>query len=263
MPLLSINKYFILNIVACFLIGTCIGSFLNVCIYRTPRNISVITPGSFCPVCHNNIPFYFNIPVLSYIFLRGYCSSCKNIISIRYPLIELLTGILYALIFVKSGIGTEMFYWCFFISTLIIVSFIDIDYRIIPDRISIPGIFIFSTSCIFLPEMTFIKSLTGSVTGAAFLYSVAALYYLIKNKEGLGRGDIKLLAMIGAALGIKGVFFTIFCGSVLGAISGGIIMIYHKKDINFQIPFAPFLSTGALIYIFYGNQLINCYLDFL
>ncbi|MBT3388046.1 MAG: prepilin peptidase [Desulfobacula sp.] len=248
--------------VACFIFGACIGSFLNVCIYRIPKNISIISPGSFCPFCHSKIPFYCNIPILSYIFLKGRCKSCKHLISIRYPLIEILTATLYILLFLKSGISFEMFYWCVFISVLIIISFIDMDYLIIPDRISLTGIFIFSSAFIFLPEMTLLQSLAGSLLGGGLLYTISVSYYFIKNKEGLGGGDVKLLAMIGAALGVKGVLFSIFCGSMLGAFVGGMIIFFQKKDRNFQIPFAPFLSTGALIYIFYGNQLMRWYFNY-
>jgi leader peptidase (prepilin peptidase) / N-methyltransferase len=245
---------------ACFIIGTCTGSFLNVCIYRIPKDLSIISPGSCCPVCHSRIPFYLNIPILSYIFLKGRCASCKKMISIRYPLVEVLTGTLYVFIFFKSGISVETLYWYAFISVLITVSFIDIDYGIIPDRISLSGILIFSTAFLFLPEMTIFHSWTGGILGGGILYTIAAVFFFIRNKEGMGGGDIKLLAMIGMALGVKGVLFTVFCGSSLGAIAGGIMIFSQKRDINFRIPFAPFLSTGALIHIFYGNQIIKYYL---
>ena len=258
---MPINEYLSCTIAVCFIIGACIGSFLNVCIYRIPQNMSIISPASFCPACLSTIPFYCNIPILSYIFLKGRCKFCKNPIPIRYPLIEFFTGILYVFIFFKSGISLESLFWCAFISVLITVSMIDIDHRIIPDIISISGILIFSSAFIFLPEMTFFKSLTGILFGGGLLYVIAALYFFIKNKEGMGGGDIKLLAMIGAALGVKGVLFTIFCGSVLGAVVGGSIILFQKKDTDFRIPFGPFLSIGSLIYIFYGTQVIMWYFD--
>ena len=247
-----------------FIIGACIGSFLNVCIYRIPENNSIITPGSFCPACKKGIPFYCNIPVLSYLFLKGRCKFCHEPISIRYPLIEILAGMFAVVLFYKFGIGQVMIYWFIFISVLITISFIDIDHQIIPDVISLPGILVFASSFYFLPEMTLKNTLLGIVAGGGSLYAVAFLYYLLKKQEGMGGGDIKLLAMIGAAIGIKGVFFTIFAGSLFGTFFGLLIMIYTKiADSKLKIPFGPFLSMGAILYIFFGEQLILWYLGIL
>ncbi len=182
-----------------FIAGACIGSFLNVCIYRIPENRSIISPGSFCPHCRNSIPFYLNIPILSYLLLKGRCKFCNCSISIRYPLIEALTGIFAVLLVLKFGINLVAFFWFIFISVLITISFIDMDHQIIPDRISIPGIFIFASSFYFLPEMTAIQSFAGILAGGGLLYAIAAFYYLLRKQEGMGGGDIKLLAMIGAA----------------------------------------------------------------
>ena len=247
-----------------FIIGACIGSFLNVCIYRIPENNSIITPGSFCPACKKGIPFYCNIPVLSYLFLKGRCKFCHEPISIRYPLIEILAGMFAVVLFYKFGIGQVMIYWFIFTSVLITISFIDIDHQIIPDVISLPGILVFASSFYFLPEMTLKNTLLGIVAGGGSLYAVAFLYYLLKKQEGMGGGDIKLLAMIGAAIGIKGVFFTIFAGSLFGTFFGLLIMIYTKiADSKLKIPFGPFLSMGAILYIFFGEQLILWYLGIL
>ena len=244
-----------------FILGACIGSFLNVCIYRIPENRSIVSPGSFCPNCHNSIPFYLNIPILSYLFLKGRCKFCSRSISIRYPLIEILTGTFAVLLFLKFGITTALFFWFAFISVLITISFIDIDHQIIPDRISIPGILIFSSSFYFLPEMTLMRSFTGILGGGGILYAVAAFYYLLKKQEGMGGGDIKLLAMIGAATGIKGVLFTVFTGSLLGTFVGiSTLLTIKTSDIKFKIPFGPFLSAGAVLYIFFGDGLIQWYM---
>ena len=244
-----------------FAFGSCIGSFLNVCIYRIPENRSIVFPGSFCPSCKNAIPFYLNIPILSYVFLMGKCKFCKIKISIRYPLIEALTGIFALLLFLKFGLTPPFFYWFVFISTLITISFIDFDHQIIPDIISLPGIIIFASSFYFLPEMTIKDTILGILLGGGSLYAVAFLYYVIKKQEGMGGGDIKLLAMVGAATGMKGVIFTIFTGSLLGTIFGVLIMLYTKiKDTKLKIPFGPFLSAGAILYIFYGEELIQWYL---
>lgn len=255
------TDYLLSSGVIVFAFGSCIGSFLNVCIYRIPENRSIVFPGSFCPNCKNAIPFYLNIPILSYVFLMGKCKFCKIKISIRYPLIEALTGIFALLLFLKFGLTLSFFYWFVFISTLITISFIDFDHQIIPDIISLPGIIIFASSFYFLPEMTIKDTIFGILLGGGSLYAVAFLYYLIKKQEGMGGGDIKLLAMIGAATGMKGVIFIIFTGSLLGTIFGILFMVYTKiKDTKLKIPFGPFLSAGAILYIFYGEQLIQWYL---
>ena len=243
-----------------FIAGACIGSFLNVCIYRIPENRSIISPGSFCPHCLNSIPFYLNIPILSYLFLKGRCRFCNRSISIRYLTIEALTGIFAVLLVLRFGITSVAFFWFIFISVLITISFIDMDHQIIPDRISIPGIFIFVSSFYFLPEMTFFQSVAGILAGGGLLYAVAAFYYLLRKQEGMGGGDIKLLAMIGAATGVQGVLFTVFTGSLLGALSGTATLFYMKRsDSKFRIPFGPFLSAGAVLYVFFGDELIQWY----
>jgi len=263
--IIRVNKlmtdYFFWFQLLIFLLGASIGSFLNVCIYRIPENKSIIFPGSSCPNCNNSIPFYCNIPVISYVFLKGRCKFCKQSISIRYPLIETLTGSFALLLFYKFGGTSVAIYWFVFTSVLTTISFIDIDHQIIPDIISLPGIFLFASSFYFLPEMTFFKTVSGIIIGGGSLYAVAILYYLLRKQEGMGGGDIKLLAMIGAATGIKGVIFTIFTGSILGTATGILIMIYTRTiAIKLKIPFGPFLSAGAIVYIFYGKQLIQWYL---
>lgn len=245
-----------------FMIGACVGSFLNVCIYRIPENKSIVSPGSFCPSCKNSIPFYLNIPIFSYLLLRGKCRFCKTGISFRYPAIELLTAIFALLLFLKFSVTPAFGFWFVFISVLITISFIDIDHQIIPDIISLPGIVIFASSFYFLPEMSLAKAGLGILAGGGSLYAVALMYYLLKKQEGMGGGDIKLLAMIGAATGIKGVFFTIFAGSLIGTFGGVVIMLYTKMaDSKLKIPFGPFLSLGTVLYIFYGEQLIDWYLS--
>jgi leader peptidase (prepilin peptidase)/N-methyltransferase len=182
----------------------------------------------------------------------------------RYPLIEILTGAFALVLFHKFGLGTAMGYYFVFISVLIIISFIDMDHQIIPDILSLPGILIFASSFYFLPQMTFTDTLLGILAGGGSLYAVALVYYLLKKQEGMGGGDIKLLAMIGAATGIKGVFFTIFVGSLFGTFFGILIMIYTKiANSKLKIPFGPFLSLGAILYIFFGKQLIQWYLSIL
>jgi len=256
-----INYTMTLSIIL-FIFGACIGSFLNVCIFRIPIKKSIVFPGSFCPGCKKSIPFYCNIPIVSYIVLQGRCKYCKTHISLRYPLIELLTAVFTVFLFFNFGLTSSMFFWLGFVCVLIVVSFIDFDHQIIPDVISIPGIFIFASSAFFIPEMSIIDVLIGIFAGGGVLYAIAFVYFTIRKKQGMGGGDIKLLAMIGAAMGVKGVLFTLFTGSLFGTIAG-IFSIFLTKtgDRHFKIPFGPYLSAGAVLYIFYGDQMIQWYIQ--
>ncbi len=243
-----------------FIFGACVGSFLNVVIFRLPEKKSIVFPGSHCPVCKHAIPFYLNIPILSYLAILGKCWFCSTPISFRYPAIECLTGGLALILVHNFGPGLPMLFWFFFGCALIVISFIDLDHQIIPDSISIPGIFIFASSAVFIPEMTWTSALSGILTGGGLLYAVALGYYLLRGQQGMGGGDIKLLAMIGAATGVKGVLFTIFAGSLAGTAGGVVAMILGKtRDTKLKIPFGPFLSLGALVYILWGELLIYWY----
>jgi leader peptidase (prepilin peptidase)/N-methyltransferase len=248
-----------------FIFGACIGSFLNVVICRMPQGISIVSPPSHCPSCNHNIPFYFNIPVLSYLLLKGKCRFCNTPISIRYPLVELITGILALGLFFKFGPVPATLFYFIFCAVLIAVSFIDLDHQIIPDKLSLPGIIIFSTSFIFVPQMQLASVIWGILAGGGILYLVALFYYFFRKHEGMGGGDIKLLAMIGAATGVKGVFFTLFTSSVLGTLGGVAAMMLTKQTDTRQakIPFGPFLSLGTILYIFWGDPLIRWYLNIL
>jgi leader peptidase (prepilin peptidase)/N-methyltransferase len=244
-----------------FMLGASAGSFYNVCIYRIPKKKSIVTPGSACPFCKKPIPFYFNIPVFSYFILQGKCRYCKHPFSLRYPLVEALTGVILVALYLKFGYCLTTIFWFIFISVLIIISFIDIDHQIIPDIFSLPGIIIFATAPFFVPEISFLDSILGILLGGGSLYFIAITYYMLKKTEGMGGGDIKLLAMIGAAIGWKGVIFTIFIGSLTGTFAGIIIMLSSRIiDIKLKIPFGPYLSLGAVIYIFFGQTLIRLYL---
>ncbi len=233
-----------------FLYGLCIGSFLNVCIYRLPRSLSVVYPPSRCPKCKKNIVWYENIPILSYLFLKGKCSGCGKEISLRYPLVELITGILVLALFKVYGISISFFYYTIFCAGLIVVSFIDLDYRIIPDVISLPGIAWGIIGAIFVPELEIKDSLFGVLLGGGILFAVAWGYFLITKREGMGGGDIKLLAMIGAFLGWKAIPVVLFVASLTGTLAGLFILVCHKTGRQTQIPFGPFLSLGAFFYLF-------------
>ena len=239
--------------------GLCIGSFLNVCIYRVPAAKSIVFPGSMCPSCQTPIRIYDNIPLLGFLWLGGRCRHCRAPISIRYPLIELLTGTLALGLFLKYGASLDAVIYFAFACVLIVITFIDIDHRIIPDRISLPGIFVFFLAALALPSMTWLEALLGIAIGGGSLFLVALVYHLLTRKEGMGGGDIKLLAMIGALLGWKGVLFTIFVSSAVGTLTGLAIMAATRQNMKLAVPFGPFLSIGALAYVFVGPQLIGWY----
>ena len=243
-----------------FAFGLCVGSFLNVCIYRIPESKSIVYPGSMCPSCGKHIRFYDNIPLLSYLALKGRCRNCRTPISIRYPLIEILSAVLAAAVLLKYGLTLEAAVTYGFVAVLIVITFIDIDHRIIPDVISLPGIAVFFLAALLLPSLTWLDSLIGIVAGGGSLFLVAWLYHLITRKEGMGGGDIKLLAMIGAMIGWKGVLFTIFVSSATGTLVGLMVMLVKRQNMKLAVPFGPFLAFGAVAYLFYGPQVIEWYL---
>jgi len=244
-----------------FLLSCCIGSFLNVCIYRLPLSLSIVSPRSFCPHCQAAIRAYDNIPLLSYLLLRGKCRNCGAKIPWRYPLVEALTGGVGLALFLKFGF-TFAFFSSFGLSAaLIVIAFIDLDHRIIPDLVSLPGIFIGFLLALFGPSLTVKDSLIGLLAGGGSLYVVALVYEALTKREGMGGGDVKLLAMIGAWLGWKAILFTLFFASLSGTLIGGGVMLIHKQGRHYAIPFGPFLAFSALAYVFFGPELIDWYLN--
>ena len=250
------------NILA-FIFGTCIGSFLNVCIYRIPAALSIVHPGSSCPRCKTMIPFYDNIPILSYLLLMGKCRNCQAPIAIRYPLVELLGGLFALACAMSFGPTLHGLVVFAFIATLTVVTFIDLDHRIIPDAISLPGIPLFFLAALAVPSVTWRASAIGIVVGGGSLFAVAWVYQFMTGREGMGGGDIKLLAMIGAMIGWQGILFTLFAASAIGTIVGLLAMIRSGKGMRLAIPFGPFLAMGAIIYLFFGESLISWYFNFL
>jgi len=246
-----------------FIFGLCIGSFLNVCIYRLPQSKSIVHPRSMCPNCGALIHFYDNIPILSYIILRGKCRQCKAPISLRYPIIEFTSGLFAAGVFIKYGITFEAVIYYAFIAALLVITFIDIDHQIIPDVITLPGIPVFFIAGFALPDITVVESILGIFIGGGSLFLIAWLYHLLTHKEGMGGGDIKLLAMMGAIIGWQGVLFTIFVASAIGTVSGLLLMLKNRKTMKLAIPFGPFLAIGGTAYIFLGPQLIAWYFNLL
>jgi leader peptidase (prepilin peptidase)/N-methyltransferase len=252
-----------------FVFGALIGSFLNVCIYRMPRGQSIIWPSSRCPSCKNPINYYDNIPIFSYyLLLRGRCRSCKEKISGIYPLVEALNAIFYLLVFWRFGPGWSSAVYCFLCSALIVITFIDLDFQIIPDRITLPGIPLgLIAGSLLLPDpflramaLGYRASLIGAVSGFSLFYLVAFLSIKILKKEGMGGGDIKLMAMLGAFLGWKAVLLTTFLGSLSGSIIGIGLMAFRGREKGSLIPFGPFLALGALLSLFFGQEILIWYL---
>ncbi len=244
-----------------FLAGAAIGSFLNVCIYRIPQELSIVTPRSFCPVCKSPIRAYDNIPIISYLVLGGRCRNCRTRIAWRYPLVEALTGGIALTLYYKFGFSPLFVSLFVFSAALIVIIFIDLDHQIIPDLISLPGIgigFVLSFIGYLIPIK---ESIIGILLGGGSLFIVAAVYQTLMKREGMGGGDVKLLAMIGAWLGWKAVLFTLFFASFSGSLIGGAIMLAKKEGGKYAIPFGPFLAFSALAYIFFGEKLIGWYLN--
>lgn len=244
-----------------FVFGAVVGSFLNVCIYRMPLDQSVVSPGSRCVGCGTAIRWYDNIPVISWLLLRGRCRFCQAPFSFRYPLVELITAVLSLLLFMKYGLSPSYGVMFLFCAALIVITFIDFDHQIIPDELSLPGIVLGFISSFFLPEPGWISSLLGAVAGWGSLALIFYGYLWLTGREGMGGGDAKLLAMMGAFLGLQAIPFIIFASSLVGSVAGLSIMAVQRKDRHLAIPFGPYLALGALLYIFVGPQLIQWYLQ--
>ncbi len=247
-----------------FLLGAIVGSFLNVCIYRLPKGLSIVFPQSHCPSCRTPIRPYDNIPILSFFLLRGRCRRCKTKISLRYPLVEALNGFMYTLVLWRFGPGWHMPFLLVFCSAMIIITFIDLDIQLIPDVITLPGIVIgLVAGSLILPDPFERGSLLGFKYSVIGLFSGGLLFYLIAvlSRGGMGGGDIKMMAMIGAFAGWKSVLLTTFAGSLLGSLVGISLMVFKGKGRKTKIPFGPFLALGALISLFYGQEIAAFYLN--
>ena len=260
----------VLIAVITFLFGTMVGSFLNVCIARIPNGQSVVRPPSHCPKCKKSIPFYDNIPILSYLVLRGRCRSCGERISPRYLFVEVLMGSLAAALYYQFGLGLAFFVAFIFVAALIVISFIDMDALIIPNEISLPGIvlgflvslagqFVIADPSELIP--TPLNSIVGILAGYGFLWTVAWIYERCTGIEGMGGGDMKLLAMFGAFLGWQSIPFTIFFGSLAGSVVGLGVMLATGASRRLRVPFGPFLCLGATLHLFFGRELVAFYFN--
>lgn len=294
---------------AIFLFGLAFGSFLNVCIYRLPLGLSVVTPRSACPNCKHPIAFYDNLPVLSWLILRGRCRQCQARISPRYLLIELLTGVLFLGCYWYFGLTLSTLKYCAFAFLLLGLIFTDAETKLLPDKLTLPGLALgvmFSLlvpmddlASQFLPGLVHVSfpdgaqlrlfsladSLLGAAVGASFIYGAGAMYLRWRGMEGMGFGDVKLMAMVGAFLGMRLTIFTIFAASLVGSFFGiaTVLIVWLKRRRRFlrradalvarrrawqsaqmvlryyQMPFGVFLGSMAIVALFFGNQFIDWY----
>jgi leader peptidase (prepilin peptidase)/N-methyltransferase len=241
-----------LLLIAAFLVGACLGSFFNVLIYRIPREESIVRPASRCPACGRPVRAWENVPIVSFFLLRGKCAGCGTEISWRYPAVEAASGVGFLLIAWADGPGFVLLRDIVFFSLLVPIVFIDIDHRIIPDELSLGGLAA-GILLSFLPGGNWKGALAGMVLGGGILFVTAAVYHRVTGIEGLGGGDIKLLAMIGAFLGWRGALFTIFFGSLLGVAGGLVAMRKGDEGLKTAIPYGPYLCAAALIARFLGD----------
>jgi leader peptidase (prepilin peptidase)/N-methyltransferase len=261
--------------------GLLVGSFLNVCIVRLPRGRSIVTPPSHCPRCKKGIRFYDNIPIISFLLLRGKCRNCGEPISWRYPLVELINGLFYVWIVQEFSISGEAFLMMALCSSLIVITFIDFDHQIIPDVITLPGMLVgLSLAPFFMsalgdalpfhldrilpntgPYLTaFLNSLIGLILGGGPLFAIGWIWEKLRHVEAMGGGDVKLMGMVGSFLGWKGALLTIMLGALAGSIVGVWLIATKRHKMEKVIPFGPFLAAGSVAAAFYGTDIISWYL---
>jgi len=268
------------------LFGLVVGSFLNVVISRLPRGESLIRPRSRCPTCGKPILARDNIPLLSFLLLRGRCRACGARIAWRYPLVELLTGLLFLLTVARFGLDPSTPFLLFFLSTLVVATFIDLEHQIIPHALTLPAIPLGLLMSLLFHSPPFGEALVGSFAGAGLLYLVAVYGEVLLRKESMGGGDVNLIAAIGAFLGWRKMLLALFLGAVFGAVGGTILVVWRKRregaascptfvlDATLasqagregsepadatRIPFGPFLALGAVVALFSGEELIRWY----
>ena len=264
------------------LFGLVVGSFLNVCILRLPHGVSISVPRSHCPQCKNLIHWFDNVPILSYLILGGRCRHCKKKISARYPLVEAVSGLVSVLLYLKYGLGVAWFIFLVFSAALVVLAFIDLDHRILPDPITLNGTWIGVVASVYLAQPSplvsrmlrlagiavtnarleaLLASLLGMIVGGGLLWAVAEAYLRLRGIEGMGFGDVKMMAMVGAFLGAPLALLTIMIGSLLGSIVGLLFIRVSNKSRDYELPFGTFLSMAAIIAVLYGEALVRLYVD--
>ena len=239
--------------------GVIIGSFLTVCIHRVPREASIVSPRSACVSCNQTISWYDNIPIVSFLMLRGRCRYCHSAILPRYPIIELSNGLGYMAILWRFGWGWEAVVYVIFFSALLTITWIDWDYQIIPDVISLPGIVVGVAAASTVLPTGLMNSLIGVFVGGGVLWFMAWISPFLFGKEGLGGGDIKLLAMVGAFLGWQAALTTLMLASIVGAVVGLVLLAFKVLKRGQYIPFGPYLALGAMLALFFGADMTDWY----
>lgn len=263
-----------------FLFGLIIGSFLNVCILRIPTGKSIVMPASACPKCGAAIRPYDNIPVISYLILRGKCRGCKTKISPMYPLVELLTGLLFFACYYAFGLSVETLKWATFSAIMIVLVFTDLRERILPDVVNFTGFALGLVFSFFVaptdgsalwianhifqfpppqPVLSLADALLGAALGSGLLWLVSEAYFRLRGREGMGLGDVKMMLMAGAFLGAKRTLLTIMAGSILGSVIGIAVIVARRKEADYELPFGTFLGAGALLVVFFGTPVVNWY----
>jgi leader peptidase (prepilin peptidase)/N-methyltransferase len=249
-----------MSYLAAFIVGTILGSFLNVCVHRLPRRESIIWPASRCPACGQPIAVRDNVPVLSYIWLGGRCRACQAPISGRYPLVELANGLGYGLLLWQFGAAWPTLIYAVLFSALLVVTAIDLEHQIIPDAITLPGIGVGLLAASTVLPVGFGNSVAGILVGGGLLWILAWVSPYLFGKEGMGGGDIKLLAMIGAFLGWRPVLLAVMVGAVAGSVVGLTLIGLRLLRRDEYIPFGPFLALGAVVALFFYQELLSWYL---
>ena len=266
-----------------FVFGLIIGSFLNVCILRIPVAESVVLPPSHCPSCGTPIKPYDNIPVVSWLVLAGRCRKCKARISAMYPMVELGTGLLFLACYLVFGIKAEALKWAIFAALLIVLTITDLRERILPDKVNFVGFGLGLLLSLFTrpvdgtalwlanhlftyppPEaaLSFADALIGAGVASGLLWLVAEGYFRARGREGMGLGDVKMMAMAGAFLGLQRALLTILLGSLLGSIIGIAVIAIGRKGRDFELPFGTFLGAGAMLVVFFGSPALDWYRAF-
>ncbi len=256
-------------LLAAFLFGLLIGSFLNVCIHRLPKDESIVRPGSRCPHCGSPIRWQDNIPLLSFLLLGGRCRDCRAAIAWRYPLIELVTGILFLLVVRRYGLSGEAVKHAAFVAMMLVLAVIDLTDRILPDPITLGGAAAGFVLSFVLPippgpvgflleafdvkltpaAVSALESGAGAAVGAGVLYLLAEAYFRVRMREGMGLGDVKMMALIGTFRGLQGAFWTLMLASVLGAVLGLLFILVFRKGLAYELPFGTFLAAAAILLV--------------
>jgi len=243
------------------LLGACVGSFLNVCIYRLPRRESLMWPGSRCTTCERSLSWYENVPIVSWVVLRGRCRTCRASVSWMYPAVEMVTALAFLSGYLLYGLTMIAVVRVLFACALIVLFVTDLQHKILPNIITVPGIVVGFVCSLFLPP-GWLESLIGIVVGGGSLFAIAETYYRVRGQEGLGMGDVKLLGMIGAFLGWKLVLLTLVFASVAGSLAGGILIVSGRGNMKYALPFGTFLAIGALVAAIWGTPIVDWYLGF-